>query len=466
MKLIRTTTLLAAVAAGATLAGAGTAVAAPGIDWQDCQNNAEVECANVTVPVDWSRPAAGTIEVAVARRTVEDPIGTLFFLPGGPGGSGVDALLRGNPMPAEIAARFDVVSFDPRGVGRSNPVVCDTELVTNVPDGNPEAGATLAGLQAYARELGASCREHTGPLLDHVDSVSIARDIDAIRAGLGERRLSLYGRSYGTLAGQMYAERFPHRVRALVLDSVFDHSLSPARFLETEARAGEDSFDEFASWCAANTECALHGQDVSAVFDGVYAKAVAGTLTDPADPSRLVPPMEPMNRLLNDFYGPRWAQAAEYLRSLAEGAPAVAVLAEEDVTPFPVATFCADHRMPVRSEREWLSLWERQGRNAPTLRAHFAWLPVSMCSAWPAATNNPQHRLDIDVPVLVLNSAHDPATGIEWAHNVTRQLDRGRLLTYQGWGHGVIDRTDCTRATATRYLLTLDLPPRGATCAP
>lgn len=461
---LRTTTLLAAVAVGATLAGATTAIAEPGLDWRDCPDNAAVDCATVTVPVDWSNPGTGTIEVAVARRSVENPIGTLFYLPGGPGDSGVDRLLAGDPLPAEIAGRFDVVSFDPRGVRRSNPVVCDAELVANIPDANPDGGATLAELQDHARALGDSCREHTGALVDHVDSVSVARDVDAIRAALGERRLSLYGRSYGTLAGQMYAERYPHRVRALVLDSVFDHSLSPARFLETEARTGEDSFREFAAWCAETRECALHGQDVAAVYDTLYAKAVAGTLTEPGDPTRLIPPMQLVSQTLNFFYGPRWAEAATYLKALADGTPAPATQAAEEVAPFTLGAFCADHRMPIRSEREWLSLWKRQGRAAPTLRTHFAWLPVSMCSAWPAETNNPQHRPDVEVPVLVLNAAHDPATGIEWARNVTRQLDRGRLLTYEGWGHGVLDRTDCTRAVGARYLIDLRLPPRGATC--
>jgi pimeloyl-ACP methyl ester carboxylesterase len=464
MRFLRTTTVLAAIAVGATLAGATTAIADPGVSWQACAANPEVECATVTVPIDWSRPTGDTIEVAIARRAVADPIGTLFYLPGGPGDSGVNRLLRGDPLPTSISDRFDIVSFDPRGIGLSHPVVCDSELVAKQPEGDPETGTTLADVRAYATSLGESCREHTGPLIDHVDSVSIARDIDHIRAALGERRLSLYGRSYGTLAGQMYAELFPRRVRALVLDSVFDHSLSPGRFLETEARAGEDAFDEFASWCAADSECALHGQDVAAVYGGLYEKAVAGTLTDPTNPSRLVKPTELLGKVLNSFYGPRWSQIAKDLKSLVDGTTPPGALASTEVTPFPLATLCADHQVRIRSEREWLSLWERQRRAAPTMRAHFAWLPVSLCSAWPAATANPQHELDIEVPVLVMNSLHDPATGIEWARNVTRQLDHGRLLTYEGWGHGVVDRTPCTSTVATRYLLARTLPPPDTTC--
>jgi pimeloyl-ACP methyl ester carboxylesterase len=467
MKLLRTTALLAATAVGATLAAAATAAASPGVDWGPCSeapDNTEVRCATVTVPLNWAEPSGDTIEIAIARRAGTDPIGTLFVMPGGPGGSGVSGLIRENPMPAEIAPRFDVVSFDPRGTNRSNPVVCDAELVATLPKGNPEAGATLADVQAYARALGDSCREHTGDLIDHVDSVSVARDIDAIRGALGERRLSLYGRSYGTLAGQMYAELFPNRVRALVLDSVFDHSLSQTRFLETEAATGEDSFREFAAWCDEATECALHGQDVAAVFDGLYEKAVAGVLTDPTDPTQLVDPMVLVQRTVNFFYGPRWPEAAAYLDSLANGTPLATTRAAEEVAPYPMGTFCADHRVSIRSEREWLALWQKQKWMAPTLRTHFAWVPISMCSAWPAATANPQHRLDIDIPVLVLNSLHDPATGYEWARNVTRQIDRARLLTYEGWGHGVIDRTECTEAVSATYLIDLRLPARGARC--
>ena len=216
---------------GGTLAGTTTAQAET-LDWQPCAENAAVQCATITAPVDYAHPATGTVEVAVARKPATDPahrIGVLFLMPGGPGGSGVDTLVRDVPMPAELTARFDVVSFDPRGTNRSNPVMCDANLAANPPNVVPDTGGTLAAVKAYSRALGDSCREHTGPLVDHVDSANVARDIDAIRAALGERKLTLYGISYGTLAGQMYAENFPHRVRAMLLDSVFDHSLSASR---------------------------------------------------------------------------------------------------------------------------------------------------------------------------------------------------------------------------------------------
>lgn len=452
MRLVRTTALLASIAVGAALAGTVRATADTGVAWAPCAENGDVQCATVTVPVDWAQPSGETIEVAIARRAAAHPKGTLFMMPGGPGGSGVDQLLAPDGVPPELAGKFDVVSFDPRGTNRSHPVMCDGDLAANPPETSPDAGATFASVAAYSKALGESCRERSGSLVDHVDNVSVAKDIDAIRAALGEEQLSLYGVSYGTLTGQMYAERFPSRVRALVLDSVFDHSLSPARFLNTEAAAGEDAFGEFASWCARTSSCAVPGRDARQAYSDRYERAAAGDLD--------IGPMDLVQQTLGFFYGPSWSAAAEYLAAKQTGTRAAGADA-----PFAAGAFCGDHRVRVSSEREWLSLWRMQKRFAPTMRSHFAWPLVSMCAAWPAKVANPQHRPDIDVPVLVLNSRHDPATGYSWALHVTHQLPRAVLLTYDGWGHGVGDRSECTLSATTRYLVTLELPRPGTHCA-
>ena len=451
----RVSVLLTAVLLTGLVTGTATAEPRNTLDWRQCEPDKPVECATITVPIDYARPSTGTIEVAVAReKATGKKAGTLVFMPGGPGGSGVDRLLRGNTVPPEVAARYDVVSFDPRGTNRSNPVECDADLVANLPNVIPEAGATLADIQAYAREMGASCREHTGPLLDHIDNVSVARDIDVLRAALGERQLTLYGRSYGTLAGQMYAEKFPHRVRGMVLDSVFDHGLSQTTFLTTQAAAGEDAFAEFAKWCAGDETCVLHGQDVSQVYGDLFDRAVRGELPMPATA---------LNQMtLQPLYGPNWAELAVQLKNLG----GTARLAEE-TAPFPIAAFCTDNRIRFDSQREWLSLWRKQNAAAPVLRTHFAWAVLSLCSAWPADVPNPQHRTDADdaPPILIMNSLHDPATGYAWAKDVQRQLDDSVLLTYDGWGHGVMDRTDCTRAVFTDYVLDRELPRPGTHCA-
>jgi pimeloyl-ACP methyl ester carboxylesterase len=446
---------VSALIAALVLAGAsgGTAIAAEGVrglDWRPCEPDGAVACATITVPVDWNRPSAGTIEVAVARTTATGTRqGTLVYLPGGPGDSGVDRLLRGNVVPAEVSERFDVVSYDPRGTNRSNPIVCDADLVGTLPGTIPDAGATFAAVQEYARDLGESCREHTGPLVDHVDNVSVARDVDALRAALGERRITLYGRSYGTLAGQMYAENFPHRVRGMVLDSVFDHGLTTRGLLTSQARAGEDAFAEFATWCAAEPSC---GFDARAAYTSLWDRAVRGEL--PGGAAAL------NQRVLSTLYGPDRQALADLLRDTGSRT------AEAGTAPFPIAAFCTDHNVRISSEREWSSLWRGQAAAAPTLRTHFAFSAVSLCAAWPADTPNPQHRTRVDddvPPILIMNSAHDPATPLEWARSVRDQVG-GTLLTYDGWGHGVVNRTDCTRAAFTGYVLTGTSPRPGAHC--
>lgn len=452
----RASVLLAAVLLTGVATGSATAEAGNTLDWQPCEPDSPIECATLTVPIDYAHPATGTIDVAAARQKATGKrAGTLVYMPGGPGGSGVDRLLNGNIVPAAVAERYDVVSFDPRGTNRSHPIECDANLVENLPNVIPETGARLADIQDYARDLGASCREHTGPLLDHVDSVSVARDIDAVRAALGERKVTLYGRSYGTLAGQMYAENFPHRVRGIVLDSVFDHGLNQSKFVTTQVEAGEDAFAAFANWCADDATCALHGQDVGRLYGDLWEKSLRGELP--------LPPIALNQSTLNTFYGPDWAGLAEQLKGLAEGAPSTTA---EETAPFPVAAFCTDHKIRFSSQGEWLSLWRKQNAAAPVMRTHFAWAVVSLCSAWPAATPNPQHRTDADdaPPILIMNSLHDPATGYAWAKDVQRQLDDSVLLTYDGAGHGVTDRTDCTRAVFTDYVLDSVTPRPGTHC--
>jgi pimeloyl-ACP methyl ester carboxylesterase len=433
-----------------------TATAAPAIDWRECDENPAVECAEITVPIDYANPATGTIDVAVARVAATGrKQGTLFYLPGGPGDSGVDQVQRRARVPEAVAERFDVVTFDPRGTNRSHPIICDAETLAAMPNAVPDVGTRLADVQQYARDLGESCRMRTGPLIDHVDSVSVARDIDRIRAALGERKLTLYGRSWGTLTGQTYAENFPHRVRGLVLDSVFDHSLSLTRLVVSQTATAEDSFTEFAKWCAADTTCVLHGQDVGQVYGDLYEKSVSGELP--------VPPLMLNDDIVDGLYGPDWPGTADRLKQLSEGTTRAAAATAE----FPIPVFCADHRLRINSQAEWMSLWRKQNAAAPTLRTHLVWLAVSLCSAWPAATPNPQHRTDIDdgvPPMLLMNSLHDPATSYEWARSVNRQIDRSVLLTYDGWGHGVTLRTDCTDAVFTNYVLHGRTPRPGTHC--
>ncbi|MBP2326338.1 pimeloyl-ACP methyl ester carboxylesterase [Kibdelosporangium banguiense] len=452
------------IAAGVTaLLVVPSAAASPALTWKDCAK--DVQCATLTVPLDWRRGGA-TIGISLARRAATgNKIGTIVYLPGGPGDSGVQQLKAGPKVSPEVAERFDVISLDPRGVNESSPIRCDPAVIGGIPDVNPDTGAKYADIMAYSRKLADSCQARTGDTINHIDSADVARDVDALRAALGERQISVYSRSYGTLAAQMYAELFPGRVRAMVLDSVFDHSLDTREFLASAVRAAEDSFNAFAKWCAGSENCVLRGQDVSALFDDLYRRAERGELTEPSDPARKISATElSWTTMRRGFYNPSWKELSVRLAELAGQRPPTPAQQMPQTDFFPSAVLCADNRFRFRSEQEWTRTWDELKRIAPVMRTHMAWQGVSFCAGWPLPTTNPQHRPGIKAPVLILSSRHDPATPLEWAADVHRMIPGSALVTYEGSGHGVFLRNDCTKAATSRYFLDRVLPAPGTSC--
>ncbi|MBM0274634.1 alpha/beta hydrolase [Micromonospora tarensis] len=474
-----------AVALALTAAGltpASPAVARPVIDWQPCAEDAPGEqppgaevpaqCGTLSLPVDWNRPRGEHFELAVARRVATDPTarqGSLVFGPGGPGDSGVDRVVNGSSrFSADLRRRFDIVSFDPRGTGASHPVRCSRELLGR----QPQVIADQAQFDATVVNnalLRADCRARTGALYDHVDTTSAARDLDAVRAALGERQLTFHGSSYGTLLGQRYAELFPDRVRAMVLEAAMDHSLGTRAFLDTQAVTAEDAFDEFLAWCARSTDCALHDRDVRAIWAGLHARAERGTLTDPDRAGAPLAAFE-LSRLahkkLYDTW--RWPGLAEWIGRLEGAATAgVSTLADDAVAAYPFAVFCQDWSLPVRDYRDYAGQLRRSAQLAPDLRYPPALFAVVTCLGTPTPVANPQHRLRVrtDVPLLIAATVHDPASGYGWARNVARQLGRhGVLLTYHGWGHGSYSTSPCVQRAVDAYLLDQVVPARGAGC--
>lgn len=426
---------------------------ASALDWAPCGAEPGAECATLTVPVDRSRPGGGTIDLAVARRPATDPahrVGTLVFGPGGPWDSGVQRV-RDNyhRFSDTLLSRFDIVSWDPRGSGRSNPVRCpDTPAPNPVLGSQADFDATLA----FNRTLWAGCKSMTGVLWDHADMLSNVRDLDALRAALGERQITFHGSSYGTLLGEQYAERYPGRVRAMVLESVDDHSVpTTAAFLTTQAAAYEDAFDDFADWCAAETTCALHDRDVRQVFDRLVT-------ADRPD----ITPFDVVALTLKQLKDVKYAELASYLAAVADGGPGIRVPGLGVVTP----AFCADWSLPVRDFADYQRLLRRAAAVAPDTHYPAQVFALTMCLGWPHVAN-PQHVLDVRTatPILLLNSRHDPATGWNWAHNVERQLGRhGVLVTYEGAGHGAYTLSDCMQQVADDYLVARTVPPRGTTC--
>jgi pimeloyl-ACP methyl ester carboxylesterase len=457
-----------AIVLTATLAAAAPAAASPrpSLAWGECADDLDgvpvhpvevVGCATLRLPVDRAEPRGATFGLEVARRAARKPaerVGTLVFGPGGPGDSGVERVRKGDRFSDELLDRFDIVSFDPRGVARSAAPRCTPDPAAPKPPAPLPSQADLDALVAHNRALWARCRPTT-PVFDHADTLSQVYDLDALRRALGERRLSFHGSSYGTLLGQQYAERFPGRVRAIVLESVFDHSLDLRSFVRTQAATVQDSFDEWVSWCDRSADCVLHGTDVRAAWSEVLARADRGEYAPSTAFDIASLPLGMLN-------GPNWTGFAQVVKGLTEG-----VAPPPRSLPLAAAVFCADWPAPVRDYARYAELVQVATSAAPDVRYGAGLIALHACLGWPTPVANPPHRLHVtgDPRLLLLNGLHDPRTGYEWATNVAAQLGkRGRLLTYEGWGHGSYERTPCTVSAVDRYLVDLTLPPPGARC--
>ncbi|WP_055547704.1 alpha/beta fold hydrolase [Streptomyces kanamyceticus] len=455
--------------------------------WTPCAAAAAddpVRCATVTVPVDWADPGGPTLDIAVARRPATAPdrrVGPLLYQPGA-AASGVDAVVH-NPQlfSAGTTERFDLIGVDPRGTGRSHPVLCDAAAYP------ADAGTVPATPAAYSRAVEAqkafvaNCRAQTGPVFDHMDARSVARDLDAVRAALGERRLSYYGDSYGTLVGQAYAELFPTRLRAAVWDSNMDHTTDVSRWVAERSAAVEDSFQGFFSWCDRAPSCAQRAGGSARWYDRLRGRAERGelTVTLPGTPPFALDGYLLGTQVAFSFFQRRWPELSRCLGEVDANRPGCLFdgsAAEVPSVPpgkihYPQsASFCADHRMPVRGFADLVRLRELALANAPHSRlTALAWSGVTDClGRQDDEVKNPQQplRLDARAPTILLtNSRHDPSTPHGWARKVSAQAgSRARLLTYEGWGHGNYWVSGCISERVDRYLATSALPPRGASC--
>jgi len=453
-------------------------IVVPAIAWKVCPENAKVQCGTFRVPADWADPYGPTVMLTVARRPATDPahrIGTLFVNPGGPGGSAVDFTFDAPTFFTEdLREHFDIVGLDPRGVGRSTPVLCSQDLLDARPNPLIESESAYVSTIAYNRRLAADCATHTGPVFNHVDTVSVVRDVEALREALGEQKISFYGASYGSLIGEQYAERYPQRLRALVLDGVMDHSAGIGTFLVQETDAAQDSFREFVSWCARDTQCVLRGQDIPALWAKLVARARAGTLENPYDRPAKLDEADLTQAAFAAFYDPQWYSFAYYLRDAAgvagkRGAaapPAPTVDIGEHSFP---AVICSDWYLPITGYPDLHRRLSVLAGRAPQMIASPLALAATVdCLGWPVAPPNPQRRFTPPpglAPVLLIGSRHDPATAYVWAQRVAQQLGPiGSLLTYQGWGHVVYKDSPCVAAAADAYLIRLTRPPAGASC--
>jgi pimeloyl-ACP methyl ester carboxylesterase len=443
-------------------------------------------CASYAVPIDYGRPAAGSVGLALMRRAAEDPahrIGTLFVAAGGPGGSGIARLreLEGR-LPAEIVRRFDLVGFDQRGVGHSNPLRCfATEEQADAVYGAvalvPVTGAEIAATLRANRELTTACAASAGPLLPHMSTLNVARDLDRLRQGVGDERLTFLGYSYASLIGATYVNLFPHRSRAIVLDGNVDPALRTGDGMENWHQRGagaEAVLDAFLRRCEqAGPRCAFSEGESRAKFAEIRQHLRHTPVTVPGlGPVDLNLFTRGVGETLNN--PEEYAQLATTLQALYltihPGGPARAA----SMTPYTgdesgIAVNCSDEPFPRTIPAYPLAAarWERE---SPTFGRAHAFLHLA-CATWPVSHperyQGPWHR-PTSTPVLLFGNRHDPATNYEFNTRMAAQLGTARLVTVDMFGHTVIGRarSDCADAIAARYLTDLVTPARGTICQP
>jgi len=452
--------------------------------WQDCGSG--FECATVEVPLDYEDVDAGTVglELKKAPATSQDErIGTLFINPGGPGGSGityVDTFL--SQVTPELRAAYDIVGFDPRGVGTSDPVACLSDdrlddFIASDPD--PDTAAEVQRAAALVRELGQACEQNTGALASHVSTIEVAKDLDVLRAVVGDKALHYYGASYGTYIGATYSELFPKNVGRMVLDGALDPQLSIEELNIEQAEGFQTALEAYAADCVSQG-CPLGSSEeevlsrIESFLDGLDAEPLE---TD--DPDR------PLTQALG-FYGvavtlysqDSWRFLTGALQAAFDGdGSQLLYLADiytdreagggyaTNSTQVNYAVNCLDHPIDISAAEIEASESEYE-RASPVFGRVFAWSLLG-CSNWPIQPALEPLTIDGSgaPPILVVGTTRDPATPYQWSEALAEQLESGVLVSRDGDGHtGYHMGNECVDEAIDGYLIDGSVPDDGLKC--
>ncbi len=466
------------------------------ITWRDCTADARkinsslpaslaAACGTVTVPADWRTATNGkasdgkTFAIAVMRihsSAEHDPLGSIVINPGGPGGSGFDFAAQLAPRVGGLLTRFDLVGFDPRGVGRSAPVECisNADLDANFGyDPDPASDSSFQGLVTLNQHIASDCAAKYGAQLSLFATEQAARDIDAIRAALGEPKLNYLGFSYGTLLGAVYAELFGRNIRAMVLDGAVDPTQNAIDSAEGQAKGFERAFANFTTWCQQHaSQCPISADPRAAVQNAI-------------DTARTAPVAGPGGRkatagwvfyaLVASLYSQdTWPYLARAIDDLGHGRTQyLFLLADSYAERNPDGSYsnlfdandainCADAAYPNLDQiRSLQSQWRTR---YPLFGAPIAASLVS-CSVWRATKDPyPTGKANGSPPIVVIGTTGDPATPYESTARLATMLGTGTVLTWQGEGHTAYPETACIRTAVDTYFIDLQVPKPGTTC--
>ncbi len=436
------------------------------IGWEACGTGQD--CATYEVPADYADPEGPTVALSVIRRraTGPDRIGSLFVNPGGPGGSGVD-YVRATPVDRTLNQYFDIVSWDPRGVGASEPISCNdrVEELRSL-DWSPDDDAEQGAFDEVAEAVADRCAADSGDRLEQVATDATARDLDRLRRAVGDETLSYLGFSYGTILGLRYLDLFPEHVRAMTLDGVVDPTQDLEELLTDQAVGFERSITESFDRCVASGTCPV--TDPAESYEHVAAIVESAPLVVPG--GDVVGPTALAYAALSSAYDE--ARGRTFIAALGsaeqgDGAPlhrlAELYFASTSYSEY-AAVVCTDNPHPTGAS-EYRAMTERLAKAAPRFGAAVA-AEMAPCAYWAApVTGAPTEVTAVgSPPILVVGNTGDAATPFEAAQRVAGQLDSGVLLTYRGTGHTSFNADACVRDVVQRYLVDLVAPAPGTEC--
>ncbi|MGC9541533.1 alpha/beta hydrolase [Streptomyces sp. UG1] len=476
------------------------------ISWAKCPGEGlpkDLQCGKVTVPLDYAHPRAGTLDLALARyRATGDRRGSVLLNFGGPGVPGVPEFMTGAKDFMELTDNYDIITFDPRGVGRSSPVSCgDGQENIEIPDDGTELGRDPQSVLKQLRKAADTCARHSGPVLPHIGTVNASRDMDVMRQALGDDKLNYLGFSYGTRLGAVYAAQFPEKVGRLVLDGVDTLTEPLTEQGVAGARGQQKALDEFIGWCVKDIACPF-GQDVREarkqvvrLVDSLDADPVPSAFGEPFTGQDLV------GALGQALYSEElWPSLERALASLVEDgdthaietftgggaaparreetdAPHDGALVDEEDVPLDnmpaalMAINCADDpdRPTGRQIIGGLDRLRAEYDRASPVFGPYRLSGVLMCYGRPRGTDFIRDEVkDVATPkMLLVGTRGDPATPYRWTVETARRLGSSAVvLDNKGSGHTGYSSSKCVHGKVDSFLLYGTLPPDGSSCGP
>lgn len=466
------------------------------LDWGACDDSgglggffsrAEQECAELTVPVSYADADGETTTLALSRLPSEGDAseGALILNPGGPGGSGVDLIAGAEPLFSEDMRRaYDIVSFDPRGVSRSDGIQCFEDDAArdawrSMPAFDPQE-QPVDELRAQHRDLGEGCAERSGPVLEHMGTADVARDLDILREALGQERTDYLGFSYGTQIGEAYARQFPERVGRFVLDAAVDPQATTSEVSLAHAEGFEAALREFMENCTRESpDCFEDGSvdDGMAAVQRILARSAEEEITGPD--GRRVTPVQVAEGIITPLYSTAgYPVLEEALQDAADGDyAALQGLSDANhgrqpdgsyhgnsTTSF-IAVNCLDSTDESVTDQDMAAEQEVLTERAPTFGPYLGYGEAA-CQGWPyGPAPQPESVAYRGPEILVVGATEDPATPYAWSQALTQQLGRARLLTREGTGHvSYSSGNGCIVEAVDAYLLEGTMPAEGTVC--